>query len=216
MSNSAGEVVGQVAAPTAGEYIFEELPDGRYTVRAVVLDTIVASVADIDVPLTESIEIAVTRESVEQSAQQEAEARRNQNIQVNLVDNEALDEALERQGAQVRPIVEFSAVRGNYAVELAGSGGTRRSSGETVEAPTTGDIYGTHNNNLLNARTFFQVGDVLPSRRNQYGFRMGGPLGSDSLSFVWTAEETRESGLVNGNVRVPLPPNGRLWPRTRS
>lgn len=205
VSNSAGEVVGQVPAPTAGEYIFEELPDGRYTVRAVVLDTVVASVADIDVPLTESIEIAVTRESVEQSAQQEAEARRNQNIQVNLVDNEALDEALERQGAQVRPIVEFSAARGNYAVELGGIGrdpqvirGDRRSAYH-------GEIYGTHNNNVLNARTFFQVGDVLPSRRNQYGFRMGGPLGSDSLSFVWTAEETRESGFVNGNVRVPLP-----------
>ena len=205
ITNSAGEVVGQVAAPTAGEYVFDELARGRYTVRAVVRDTVVASVVGVDVPLTESIEIAVTLESVEQSGQQEAEARRNQNIQVNLVDNQALDEALARQGARIRPIVEFSAVRGNYAIELGGIGrdpqiirGDRRSAYH-------GEIYGTHNNNLMNARTFFQVGDVLPSRRNQYGFRVGGPLGSDRLSFVWTAEETRESGFVNGNVRIPLP-----------
>ena len=205
VTNSAGEVVGQVAAPTAGAYLFDELAEGRYTVRAVVRDTVVASVVDVDVPRTESIEIAVRPESGEQSGQPEAEARRNQNIQVNLVDNQALDEALARQGAQISPIVEFSAARGNYAVELGGIGrdpqiirGNRRSAYH-------GEIYGTHNNNLMNARTFFQVGDVLPSRRNQYGFRVGGPLGSDRLSFVWTAEETRESGFVNGNVRVPLP-----------
>ncbi len=209
VTNSAGEVVGQVAAPTAGEYVFEELAEGRYTVLAVVRDTVVATVADVDVPLTESIEIAVTEESVAQSEEREAEARRNQNIQVNLVDNEALDEALERQGAQIRPIVEFSASRGNYAAELGGIGrdpqvirGDRRSAYH-------GEIYGTHNNNRVNARTFFQVGEVLPSRRNQYGFRVGGPLGSDRLSFVWTAEETRESGFVNGNVRVPLPSERR-------
>ena len=205
ITNSAGKVVGQVAAPTAGEYVFDELGRGRYTVRAVVHDTVVASVVDVDVPLTESVEIAVTLEAVEQSGQQEAEARRNQNIQVNLVDNQALDEALARQGAQISPITEFSAVRGNYAVELGGIGrdpqiirGDRRSAYH-------GEVYETHNNNLMNARTFFQVGDVLPSRRNQYGFRVGGPLRWDRLSFVWTAEETRESGFVNGNVRVPLP-----------
>ena len=81
VTNSAGEVVGQVAAPTAGEYVFDELARGRYTVRAVVGDTVVASVVDVEVPLMESIEIAVTLESAEQSRLQEAEARRNQNIQ---------------------------------------------------------------------------------------------------------------------------------------
>lgn len=205
VTNSASEVVAQVAASTAGEYVFEELAEGRYTVQAVVRGTVVATVTDVDVPITESIEITVTQDSVEQPEQQQAEAPRNQNIQVNQIDNQALDEALARQGAQISPIVEFAAARGNYAVELGGIGrdpqiirGDRRSAYH-------GEIYVTHNNHLMNARTFFQVGEVLPSRRNQYGFGIGRPLGSDKLSFVWTAEETLESGFVNGNIRVPLP-----------
>ena len=205
VANSAGKVVAQVEAPTAGEYLFDELAEGRYTVRAVVGDVVVASVADVDVPLTESVEMNVASETVEQYEGQEAEARRNQNIQVNLVDNLALDEALERQGAQIRPIAEFSASRGNYAAELGGIGRDPQIIRGDLRDAYHGEIHGTHNNSTLNARTFFQVGDVLPSRRNQYGFRGGGPLGSDRLSFVWTAEEMRESGFVNGNVRVPLP-----------
>ena len=204
VTDRAGVVVAQVAAGSAGDYVFEDLAEGRYTVRAIVRDAVVASVPDVDVPLTGSIEITVTLESVEQSQEQEGEARRNQNIQVNLVDNQALDEALTRQGAQIRPIGEFSATRGNYAAELGGIGRDPQVVRPDRRSAYHGEIYGSHNNSSLNARTFFQVGDVLPSRRNQYGFRLGGPLGSEKLSFVWTAEETRESGFVNGNVRVPL------------
>ena len=122
IQNNSGEVVGQMPASEPGEYTFEDLADGTYTVRALVRETVVASIPVVVVPLTESVEISVTPESVEQSRQPEQGARRNQNIQVNLIDNQALNEALGRQGAQVRPISEFSAVRGNYAVELGGIG----------------------------------------------------------------------------------------------
>ena len=164
------------------------------------------SIPEVVVPLTETIEINVTAESVgEAEEQQETGARRNQNIQVNLIDNQALNEALGRQGAQVNRLRNSPPSGETTRWSSAESVGTRRSTGETGGAPSHGEIYETHNNNVLNARTFFQVGSVLPSRRNQYGFRFGGPLGSDKLSFVWTGEETRESGFVNGNVRVPLP-----------
>ena len=46
VTNSAGEIVGQVAAPTTGDYVFDELTDGSYIVRAVVGDTVVASVTN--------------------------------------------------------------------------------------------------------------------------------------------------------------------------
>ena len=204
--DGSGKIVRQVAAPAPGDYVFDDLADGSYTVRALVLDRVVASIPEVVVPLTETIEISVTAESVgEAEEQQETGARRNQNIQVNLIDNQALNEALGRQGAQVNPITEFSASRGNYAVELGGIGRDPQIIRGDPRGAYHGEIYETHNNNVLNARTFFQVGSVLPSRRNQYGFRLGGPLGSDKLSFVWTGEETRESGFVNGNVRVLLP-----------
>ena len=205
VTNSAGEIVGQVAAPTTGDYVFAELTDGSYTVRAVVRDTVVASVANILLPLTDSIEITVTAESAEQSGQQLEGARRNQNIQVNLIDTQALIESLGRQGAQVRPVTEFSAARGNYAVELGGVGPSPQIVRPDQRVAYHGEFFETHNNHTMNARTFFQVGEVLPSRRNQYGFRFGGPLGSDRLSFLVTGNESRESGFVNGNVLVPLP-----------
>ena len=43
-----------------------------------------------------------------------------------------------------------------------------------------GELFANHQNSVFNARTFFQVGSVLPSRRNHYGFRGttdAGPLG---------------------------------------
>ena len=205
-----GTIVERQNAPTPGEYVFDDLADGSYTVRAMVENTVVASIADVNIPLTESVEISVDAESVGSSDEAQAApadqgARRNQNIQVNLVDNQALSEALGRQGVQVRPVTEFSAVRGNYAAELGGVGRDPAILRTDRQSAYHGEIYETHNNNKLNARTFFQVGEVLPSRSNQYGFRFGGPLAADTLSFVLTGEETRESGFVNGNVLVPLP-----------
>ena len=206
VTDSAGEVVGQTAAPVPGSYLFDDLAEGTYTVRAMVQDRVVASFAGIVVPLTESVEISVSPESVEQSEQQqEAGARRNQNINVNLIDTQALIESLDRQGAQVRPITEFSAARQNYAAELGGVGRSPQLIRAARRPAFHGEIYETHNNHTLNARTFFQVGELLPSRVNQYGFRFGGPLGSDQFSFLVTGEEIRESGFVNGNVLVPLP-----------
>ena len=208
--DSSGSIVDRQEAPTPGAYVFDDLADGSYTVRAMVENTVVASIADIDIPLTESVEINVDPESIagsEEAQETPADrgARRNQNIQVNMVDNQALSEALGRQGVQVRPVTEFSAVRGNYAAELGGIGRDPAIIRTDRQSAYHGEIYETHNNNKLNARTFFQVGKVLPSRNNRYGFRFGGPLASDRLSFVLTGEETRESGFVNGNVLVPLP-----------
>ena len=204
VTNSRGEVVEQVFAPTPGDYAFEDLPDGTYTIRALVRDTVIASIPDVVVPLMESVEISVSPESVETSEQETEGARRNQNIQINLVDTQALMESLDRQGAQVIPVTEFSATRQNYAAEFGGVGPSPRIVSSARGNAYHPELYGTHNNNRLNARTFFQVGGVLPSRRNQYGFRFGGPMGSDRLSFLVTGEETRESGFVNDNVLVPL------------
>ena len=205
--DDSGKVVYKLPAPEPGEYSFD-LADGAYTIRAMVRDTVLASVPDIKVPEILSIEVTFPQGGgAAEAANRPAPtgARRNQNIQVNLVDNQELTESLGRQGAQVSPITEFSAAQGNYAIELGGIGRQPQILRAARASGMRGEFYGTHNNNILNARTFFQVGDVKPSRRNQYGFRIGGPLGSDRLSFLLTLEETRESGFVNGNVLVPMP-----------
>jgi len=65
-----------------------------------------------------------------------------------------------------------------------------------------GELYETLQNSIFNARTFFQVGPVKPSRQNQYGFLVGGPVGKKQfLSFEGGQRKLR--GMVNGNVLVP-------------
>ena len=154
------------------------------------------------------MQVDVTEDAVERALatrQQSATGQRNQNIQVNLIDNEALTEQLGRSGAEVRPITEFSAVRRNYAAEFGGLGRNIQIVRADPQNAFHGEVYEYLQNSVFNARSFFQVGDVEPSRRNQYGFRLGGPLGSDRLSFLLTGDEIREAGAVNGNVLVPLP-----------
>ena len=158
----SGAIVERQAAPTPGDYVFEDLADGFYTVLALVDETVVASIAEINIPLTTTVELTLSPESVDGLDEDEAGdtavnqgARRNQNIQVNMVDNQALNEALGRQGAQVSPVTEFSAVRGNYAAELGGIG--RDPSVLRLDRRNAfhGEIYETHNDNKLNARSFF-------------------------------------------------------------
>src|SRR5947207_15252127 len=52
----------------------------------------------------------------------EAGTQRNQNIQINLIDNNALNERLGREGIQPAPPRDFTAVRSDYASEFGGMG----------------------------------------------------------------------------------------------
>ena len=206
--NEVGNVVDEVEAPRPGSYSFEDVGDGTYTIRAVVDEVTVVSVVDVRVPSMDLVQVDVTQDAVDRALaarQQSATGQRNQNIQVNLIDNEALTEQLGRSGAEVRPITEFSAVRPNYAAEFGGLGRNIQIVRADPQNAFHGEVYEYLQNSVFNARSFFQVGDVEPSRRNQYGFRLGGPLGSDRLSFLLTGDEIREAGAVNGNVLVPLP-----------
>ncbi len=205
--NESGVVVDQLDAPRPGRYTFGEVEDGSYTLRAVLDDTVVASVLNIRLPMTETVEISVTEEAASRAAEareQAAGSQRNENIQVNLIDNDALTEQLGRSGAEVSPITEFSAVRANYAAEFGGLGANIQILRPDRQGAYHGEVYEYLQNSVFNARTFFQVGDVEPTRRNQYGFKIGGPLLGDRLSFVLTGEEIRQAGAVNGNVLVPL------------
>ena len=205
VTNTAGEVVGQVLAEKAGNYVFDELLDGRYTVQAVVRDRVVSTITSIELPREQPVNITITRQALENSNQEVEGARRNQNIQVNMIDTQALMESLERQGAQVKLVTEFSAIHQNFASELGGVGQSPQIIRPDRWSNYHAELFETHNNHTMNARTFFQVGKVLPSRRNHYGIRFSGPLGSDKLSFLFTGNEMRESGFVNGNVLIPLP-----------
>lgn len=132
-------------------------------------------------------------------------AHRNENIQVHRIDNDAIKEANIRLGTNVTPVTEPVAEANHFAAEHGRAPvrqpllGPRRLTGGW-----RGELYEWHQNSVFNARTFFQVGPVQPSRRNHYGLRANGGLGAAGNLSV-AASQRKIRGMVNGNVLVPLP-----------
>jgi hypothetical protein len=66
-----------------------------------------------------------------------------------------------------------------------------------------GSASATHQNSILNARNFFNVGPLLPSRITNYDLAAGGPI-SSKASLVLDVGQVFNSGMVNGNLQTPL------------
>lgn len=66
-----------------------------------------------------------------------------------------------------------------------------------------GSASATHQNSALNARNFFNVGPLLPSRITSYDLVAGGPV-SSKASLVLDFGQVFNSGMVNGNLQAPL------------
>lgn len=65
-------------------------------------------------------------------------------------------------------------------------------------------VSATHQNSALNARNFFNVGPLLPSRITSYDLAAGGPLISPKASLLLDFGQLFNSGMVNGNLQAPL------------
>jgi hypothetical protein len=65
-------------------------------------------------------------------------------------------------------------------------------------------VSASHQNSALNARNFFNVGPLLPSRITSYNLGAGGPLVSSKASLLLNFGQIFNSGMVNGNVQAPL------------
>ena len=132
------------------------------------------------------------------------EARRNENVQFNLVDTNTLQELNIRLGATATIVTDFQPDRDYYGAEYG-----RRARPNLHLPPARGqDIHGnvfwTHGNSAFSARSFFQVGDVRPANENRYGFRLTAPVWSGAR-ITLNASQQKIRGQVNGNVLVPLP-----------
>ena len=130
------------------------------------------------------------------------ESRRNENVQFNLVDNNALKELNVRLGVTATIVREFQPERGYFGAEF---GNTPPGPPHAPFAPGKdfhGELRWAHLNSATTARTFFQVGDVLPARENDAGFRAGGRGWRDAW---WQTHGSLRliRGQVNGNVLVP-------------
>ncbi len=64
-------------------------------------------------------------------------------------------------------------------------------------------VSATHQNSALNARNFFNVGPLLPSRITSYDLTAGGPI-AHKASLLVGFGQIFNSGMVNGNLQAPL------------
>lgn len=132
------------------------------------------------------------------------ESRRNENIQFNLVDNNALKELNTRLGVSATLITTPSPDRGYFGAEFGNppSGTIHTAVSPSPRRNWHGRAYYTHLNSALSARSFFQVGAVKPAREHDYGFSSTAQLRPGTfLSLEGTQQRLR--GNVNGNVLVP-------------
>ncbi len=137
--------------------------------------------------------------------QRNAAAQRNENVFFSRIDTNAQKEVGIRLGDNVTAVTQPPAEVNTYTSE---HGRPAAELSVLRPAPSVtqwhGELFETLQNSVFNARAFFQVGGLLPSRQNQYGGRFSGNIkGLGSLTGGVTNRKIR--GMVNGNVLVPLP-----------
>ncbi|MEZ5400931.1 MAG: hypothetical protein R2729_14770 [Bryobacteraceae bacterium] len=131
------------------------------------------------------------------------ESRRNENVQFNLVDNNAVKEMNIRLGATATIVSEFQPERRYFGAELGARSSGPAHAPASPASPVHGTLFWSHNNSLFNARSFFQAGGVLPARENNYGFNVSAGLWKGG-SLTMNGSQNKQRGQVNGNVLVPL------------
>lgn len=132
------------------------------------------------------------------------ESRRNENVQFNLIDNNALKEMNVRLGITATLFDEFRADRTYFGGEFG-----NRPAAPFHLTPVRGNgfhgsLFANHLNSIFNARSFFTVGGLPPARENNYGISFSRRLWKGA-AFTLDGSQNRIRGNVNGNILVPLP-----------
>jgi hypothetical protein len=130
------------------------------------------------------------------------ESRRNENVQFNLIDNNARRDLNMRLGPTATLVREFDAERNYFSTEYGNSPSSSLHNPRTPGDGIHGQLFYRHLNSIFSARSFFQVGEVQPARENEYGFGLAFPLWRGARLFA-EASQRKLRGQVNGNVQVP-------------
>ena len=132
------------------------------------------------------------------------ESRRNENVQLTLVDNNVQKELNIRMGTSATITREFKADHGYFGTEFGNPPQRQIHVKPLGRRDFHGSLYESHGNSHFSARSFFQVGDVQPARQNDYGAQVSVPLWS-AAALTLDVSQQRNRGNVNGNVLIPLP-----------
>ena len=190
-----------------GSYLFESLLPGFYTLtvrKSGYADLMLEKVAAGTEIESETVRLDLQLQLIQERTLVRGEEELNPNVFVVKLDTNEIVRQLVRRGARLQLTREFRSQENSYGATYGFP--LRRiefSRPRALLAGFHGSVYEYHQSSALNARSFFTVGKLKPSRRNQYGATFGGPLFSDKLSFNSAWSQLRESGFVNGNIQVP-------------
>jgi hypothetical protein len=137
-------------------------------------------------------------------AEMEASAQRNENVPLYQLDTNEQRELNKRMGTTPEIISDLKIENSYFASELGEAPANPLAL--EVTGPLSrwhGNLSWNHQNSVLNARTFFQVGEVQPSHQNDYAFAFTGPAGWLGM-LTAAADQQKVRGMVNGNILVPL------------
>jgi hypothetical protein len=134
---------------------------------------------------------------------QAGEARRNENIFITALDNNAQKESNVRLGMTATAITDFSAASRFFGSEFGISPtNPMHVAASRPQRAMHGSAFWTHANSIFAARSFFQVGNVLPARENSLGARIAIPLWRNAFLSLDGSQDAKR-GFVNGNILVP-------------
>src|SRR5690349_21122769 len=98
------------------------------------------------------------------------ESRRNENVQFNLIDNNALKYLNIRLGTNASIVSEFTPDKKYFGTEFGNApAGPIHLASPAAPADFHGGVSFTRSDSLFSARSFFQVGGVRPAHENDYG-----------------------------------------------
>jgi hypothetical protein len=110
-------------------------------------------------------------------------------------------------------VAEFSVALNDYSAEYGRSGSiVVNAVSKSGSNKFHGSLFEYHRNNKLTARNVFQnrpnqsSGRILPaSRRNEFGFSLGGPIQTDKMFFFGSLDTLRSSDTVTNLITVETP-----------
>jgi hypothetical protein len=130
---------------------------------------------------------------------------RGATFQINGVNNDDSSENQNRQGASLATIKEFQVITNNFTAEFG------RGYGAVVLVQTlsgtnelNGSAYWYHNDQALNAKSFFSHGRKPVFRRNQFGGVVGFPILKNKLFAFLSLDEVRNTGGGTFTRDIPL------------
>lgn len=136
---------------------------------------------------------------------QSGEAKRNDNVSFDLVDNNALKEQNARMGTSAALIRELLPKSSYFGAEFGNSPSPVLHVGAAALLRRWhGALREKHQNSILNARRFFQVGSVQPAHENEYSADLSLPV-AEKLFVSLGGLQQKVRGSVNGKVLAPLP-----------